>query len=76
MVLENGDQRENIAWDNEKALKDLLLEFFPWAIFVKQKQKNKPEQIITKVSQSEAVSTLNDSKLVGEDFQCGKLQNV
>ena len=29
MVLENGDQRENIAWDNEKALKDLLLEFFP-----------------------------------------------
>ena len=69
MRLENCEQHENIARDYKKKLRDLLLEFIPEAIFVKQKEKNKPEQIITKVAQSEVVNTFNDGKLVGEDFQ-------
>ena len=69
MLPENGEQHQNIARDYKKKLKDLLLEFIPEAIFVKQKEKNNPKQIITKVAQSEAATTFNDSKLVAEDFQ-------
>ena len=69
MLLENGEQHENIAQDYKKKVKDLLLEFIPEAIFAKQIEKKKPEQTITKVAQSEAVTTFNDTKLVGEDFQ-------
>ena len=46
-----------------------MRKFILETIFVKQKQKNKPEQIITKAAQSEAVAIVDDTKLVGEDFQ-------
>ena len=45
-------------------LKELILEAIPEAVFVKQKQKNKPEQIISKGTQSNAVSSFNDKKMV------------
>ena len=69
MSLDNGEQRENIARNYKEKLKNLLLEFIPEVIFFNQRQKKKLEQIITKVAESEAVGTFNDSILVGEDFQ-------
>ena len=69
MSLDNGEQRENIARNYKQKLKTLLLEFIPEVIFFNQRQKKKLEQIITKVAESEAVGTFNDSILVGEDFQ-------
>ena len=69
MSLDNGEQRENIARNYKEKLKNLLLEFIPEVIFFNQRQKKKLEQIITKVAESEAAGTFNDSILVGEDFQ-------
>ena len=69
MSLDNGEQRENIARNYKQKLKTLLLEFIQEVIFFNQRQKKKLEQIITKVAESEAVGTFNDSILVGEDFQ-------
>ena len=69
MSLDNGEQRENIARNYKQKLKTLLLKFIPEVIFFNQRQKKKLEQIITKVAESEAVGTFNDSILVGEDFQ-------
>ena len=69
MSLDNGEQRENIARNYKEKLKNLLLEFIPEVIFFNQRQKKKLEQIITKVAESEAAGTFNDSLLVGEDFQ-------
>ena len=45
------------------------LEAIPEAVFVKQELKNKPEQIISQGTQSNAVSSFNYEKMVGEDFQ-------
>ena len=69
MSLDNGEQRENTARNYKEKLKNLLLEFIPEVIFFNQRQKKKLEQIITKVAESEAAGTFNDSILVGEDFQ-------
>ena len=77
MSLDNGEQRENIARNYKEKLKNLLLEFIPEVIFFNQRQKKKLEQIITKVAESEAAGTFNDSILVGEDFQTmWRSQNV
>ena len=67
ILLENGEA--NAGQDYKKKLKELILEAIPEAVFVKQKQKNKPEQIISQGTQSNAVSSFNDEKMVGEDFQ-------
>ena len=67
ILLENGEA--NAGQDYKKKLKELILEAIPEAVFVKQKQKNKPEQIISQGTQSNAVSSLNDEKMVGGDFQ-------
>ena len=67
ILLENGEA--NAGQDYKKKLKELVLEAIPEAVFVKQKQKNKPEQIISEGTQSNAVSSLNDEKMVGGAFQ-------
>ena len=60
ILLENGEAN---------AGKELILEAILEAVFKKQKQKNKPEQMISQGTQSNAVSSFNDEKMVGEDFQ-------
>ena len=67
ILLENGEA--NAGQDYKKKLKELVLEAIPEAVFVKQKQKNKPEQIISEGTQSNAISSLNDEKMVGGAFQ-------
>ena len=63
----NGEA--NASKDYKKKLKELILEAILEDVFKKQKQKNKPEQIISQGTQSNAVSSLNDEKMVGGDFQ-------
>ena len=60
ILLENGEAN---------AGKELILEAILEAVFKKQKQKNKPEQMISQGTQSNAVSSFNDEKMVGDDFQ-------
>ena len=45
------------------------LEAIPEAVFVKQELKNKPEQITSQGTQSNAVSSFNYEKMVGDGFQ-------
>ena len=66
ILLENGEA--NAGQDYKKKSKELVLEAIPEAVFLKQKQKNKPEQIISEGTQSNAVSSLNDEKMVGGAF--------
>ena len=64
----NGEA--NASKDYKKKLKELIiLEAILKMFLKKQKQKNKPEQIISQGTQSNAVSSFNDEKMVGEDFQ-------
>ena len=49
ILLENGEA--NAGQDYKKKLRELILEAIPEAVFVKQKQKNKPEQIISQETQ-------------------------
>ena len=67
ILLENGEA--NAGQDYKKKSKELVLEAIPEAVFLKQKQKNKPEQILSEGTQSNAVSSLNDEKMVGGAFQ-------
>ena len=46
ILIENGENVENLARDYKRQLKELIQEFIPTAVFVKSKHKNKPEQII------------------------------
>ena len=69
MLLENGEKHDDIAGDYKKKPKELILDLISEVIFIKHKQKNKPGQIITETVQSEAVSSFNDNKLLGEDFE-------
>ena len=67
ILLENGEA--NAGQDYKQKLKEFILEALPEAVFVKQKQKNKPEKIISQGIQSNTLSSFNDEKMVGEDFQ-------
>ena len=67
ILLENGEA--NAGQDYKKKLKELILEAIPEAVFVKQKQKNKPEQIISQETQSNAVSSFNDEKMLRRTFK-------
>ena len=67
ILLENGEA--NAGQDYKKKLKELILEAIPEAVFVKQKQKNKPEQIISQETQSNAVSSFNDEKILRRTFK-------
>ena len=62
ILIENGELHENLSNNYKKLLKDLIEDHIPSAVFVKSKYKNKPEQILSGDTQSEAVD------LVAEDL--------
>ena len=58
-----------ICEDNKKYLKTLIQENVPRCIFVKNKQRNKPDQILSDSTQTEAVYNLNDEKASENDLK-------
>ena len=65
----------DLARDYKRKPKEVIEDYVPNAVFVKSKHENKPEQIITKDIQEEAVSTFIDDQSVEKTFkQCEKWQ--
>ena len=67
ILLENGEA--NAGQDYKKKLKELILEAIPEAVFVKQKQKNNPELIISQGTQSNTVSSFKTKKWLERPFK-------
>ena len=67
ILLENGEA--NAGQDYKKKLKELILEAIPEAVFVKQKQKNNPELIISQGTQSNTVSSFKTKKWLERAFK-------
>ena len=54
ILIENGENAENLAKHYKRNLKELIKENIPTAVFIKSKLANKPQQIITEATNSEA----------------------
>ena len=54
ILIENGENAENLAKHYKRNLKELIKENIPTAAFIKSKLANKPEQIISEATNSEA----------------------
>ena len=69
ILIGNGENAETLADDYKKHLKELIQGYIPSAIFVKNSQKNKPEQIISEDAQSDVVHAFVDNRSNSEDLQ-------
>ena len=64
ILIENGENAENLAKHYKRNLKELIKENIPTAVFIKSKLANKPEQIISEATNSEA-----ENYTTAEDLQ-------
>ena len=64
ILIENGENAENLAKHYKRNLKELIKENIPTAVFIKSKLANKPEQIVSEATNSEA-----ENYTTAEDLQ-------
>ena len=69
ILLENGESRENLAYNYKKYIKELILDNIPDIVFVKGKQKNKPEILMTNLTHAEAINTYTETTTNENDIK-------
>ena len=69
ILLENGQEIEKSSLDKKKHLKTLITENVSDVAFIKSKNRNKPEQIMTNSTQSKLISDICDSTTTNNDIK-------
>ena len=69
MLLENGEELQKASLDKKKHLKTLITENVSNIVFIKSKNRIKPEQIMTSSTQSEVISDICDSITTNNDIK-------
>ena len=69
MLLENGEELQKASLDKKKHLKTLITENVSNIVFIKSKNRIKPEQIMTSSIQSEVISDICDSITTNNDIK-------
>ena len=59
--LENGEHPEQLSKNYKKHLKSVIKENIPNIVFAKSAQKNKPKQLVSNVTQVEAVNIYTET---------------
>ena len=68
VLLENGELQK-ASLDKKKHLQTLIIKNVSDTVFIKSKNRNKPEQIITSLTQSEVISDICDSTTTNNDIK-------
>ena len=69
ILLENGVKENELSSSYKKRLKKLLQENLPNLVVVKRTQRNQPEQLLTRETQEEAVTTFNSATINENDIK-------
>ena len=69
ILLENGQEIQKSSLDKKKHLKTLITENVSDVAFIKSKNRNKPEQIMTNSTQSKLISDICDSTTTNNDIK-------
>ena len=69
ILLENGEELQKASLDKKKHLKTLITENVSDIVFIKSKNHNKPEPIMTSSTQSEVISDICDSITTNNDIK-------
>lgn len=69
ILLENGENPENLASNYKKYIKELIQDNIPDIVFVKSTQKNKPDKLMTNLTQTEAINTYTETEADESDIK-------
>ena len=69
ILLENGVKENELSSSYKKRLKKLLQENLPNLVVVKSTQRNQSEQLLTRETQEEAVTTFNSATINENDMK-------
>ena len=69
ILIENGVNKDKISSNYKKYIKELIQDNITNVVFIPNKQKNKPERIMTNLTQVEALNTYIDNEAEEQDFK-------